>query len=107
MFFGLKGEGVHIDTNSGGGITVNGHAFVMLVGLDQLEILGHTGGETLVTVELEFGGFEGFGGVLGLLSQATKKDLGSLVTLEVGGRDGIRLWELNPGITMSVIHPVS
>ena len=50
---------------------------------------------------------QGFGGVLGLLSQATKKDLGSLVTLEVGGRDGIRLWELNPGITMSVIHPVS
>ena len=31
----------------------------MLVGLDQLEILGHTGGETLVTVELEFGGVVG------------------------------------------------
>ena len=53
VLLGLKREGVHVDTS--GLASLGGHTLVMLVGLDKLEVLGHTGGETLVTVELELG----------------------------------------------------
>jgi hypothetical protein len=57
MFFGFEGEGVNVDTT---GLTVHsGDTFVMLEGLYKLEVLGYTGGETFVTVELEFGGVVG------------------------------------------------
>jgi hypothetical protein len=57
MFFGFEGEGVNVDAT---GLTVHsGDTFVMLEGLYKLEVLGYTGGETFVTVELEFGGVVG------------------------------------------------
>jgi hypothetical protein len=75
MFFGLEGEGIHVNLTGGaggghglsGGSTRGiynggahgGYALVMLVGLHKLEILGHTLGETFMTVELELGGVIG------------------------------------------------
>jgi hypothetical protein len=59
MFLGFEGEGVHVHTTGFGARVRGGHTFVMLVRLHKLEILGHTGGETLMTVELELGGVIG------------------------------------------------
>ena len=53
MFFGFEGEGIYVNTT--GFARHGGDTFVMLERLYKLEILGDTGGETFVTVKLEFG----------------------------------------------------
>jgi len=74
VFFGLKTEGVDVDTHLG-------DVGVVLVRLDKVEVLAEAFGETVVSVELEF---RGFGAVetrrIGVVKQFTVGDV--FITLD-------------------------
>jgi hypothetical protein len=49
MFLGLEAKGVHINTTGW-------HIFVMLEGLDEIEVTAIHLGKTVMTIELDLGG---------------------------------------------------
>jgi hypothetical protein len=82
VFFGLKTEGVDVDTSLG-------DIGVVLVRLDKVEVLAEAFGETVVSVELEFRGFGAVDTIrIGVVEQVT----GGEVSIRLDNPDKFFAW---------------